>query len=86
MLKSLTLVISAQNDPNLLARTVLVLHRLAIPIHGLTMQRPKGSARMRVTIDVLAEPQASNRIAANLAKLVHVVSIKTRQSKRNKSE
>jgi len=32
MLKTLTFVIFAENNPDLLARTVLLFHRLAIPI------------------------------------------------------
>lgn len=77
MLKSLTYVIAAQNHPDLLARTVLLLHRMNIPIHGLIMKRPQGLPAMHITIEVLAHPEQTDRIAANLAKLVHVVSIET---------
>jgi acetolactate synthase small subunit len=79
MLKQLTFVIYAENHPDLLARTVLLLHRLAIPIVGLLMQRPEHSARMRMTIDVLALADQSERIAENLAKLVHVVWVQSRK-------
>jgi hypothetical protein len=79
MLKSLTFVVSAENHPDLLARTVLLLHRLSIPVHAFTMQRPKDAPRMRMTIEILAEASHSDRIAANLAKLVHVVSIELRK-------
>jgi acetolactate synthase small subunit len=79
MLKTLTFVIYAENHPDLLARTVSLLHRLAIPIVGLLMQRPEHSARMRMTLDVLAPPDQSQRIAENLAKIVHVVLVESRK-------
>jgi acetolactate synthase small subunit len=79
MLRPLTFVMYAENHPDLLARTVLLLHRLAIPIVGLVMQRPEHSARMRMTLDVLAPPDQSERIAENLAKIVHVVWVQTRK-------
>jgi acetolactate synthase small subunit len=79
MLKPLTFVIYAENHPDLLARTGLLLHRLAIPIQGLVMHRPERSACMRMTIDLLADPQRSDGIAENLAKIVHVVWVRTRK-------
>jgi acetolactate synthase small subunit len=82
MLKPPTFVIYAENHPDLLARTVLLLHRLAIPIVGLVMHRPEHSARIRITIDVLALPDQSERIAENLAKIVHVVWVQTRRELR----
>ena len=42
------------------------------------MQRPEHSARMRMTLDVLAPPDRSERIAENLVKIVHVVRVQTR--------
>jgi acetolactate synthase small subunit len=80
MLKALTFVVSAENHPGLLARTVLLLHRLAIPIHALSMHRPRKSARMRITIEVLADPEQSDRIAANFAKLAHIVSVTNKRN------
>jgi acetolactate synthase small subunit len=77
MLKELTFVISAENRPDLLARTVMLLHRLHIPVHSLTMQRPVEAPRMRITLEVFADFERSDRIAAQLAKIVHVVSIET---------
>ena len=78
MLKEFTFLVSAENHPDLLARTVMLLHRLHIPIHGLTMQRPAGASRMRLTLQILAEIDDSDRIAAQLAKIAHVVSIEKR--------
>jgi acetolactate synthase small subunit len=79
MLKPVTFVIYAENHPDLLARTVLLLHRLAIPIVGLVMQRAEHSPRMRMTLDVLAPADQSERIAENLAKVVHVDWVQTRR-------
>jgi acetolactate synthase small subunit len=79
MLRLLTFVIAAENDPDLLARTVLLFHRLAIPIHGLTMQRPGNAPHMRLTVTVLSDPDRSDRIAANLTKIAPVFSVEVRQ-------
>ena len=79
MLKTLTFVIYVETHPDLLARRVSLLHCLAIPIEGLVMQRPEHSARMRMTLDVLTPPDQSERIAENLAKIVHVVWVQTRK-------
>jgi hypothetical protein len=43
------------------------------------MQRPQDSPRMRVTIEVLVDPERSDCIVANLAKLVRAVSIEARK-------
>jgi acetolactate synthase small subunit len=79
MLKELTFVVSAENHPDLLDRTLFLFRRLAIPIHELAMGRPQDAFKMRVTIEVLADPELSERIVANLAKLVHVHSINGRK-------
>jgi acetolactate synthase small subunit len=75
MLKFFTFVITAENEPDVLARAVLLLHRLAIPIRALTMIRPERSTRMHMTIHLKIDPARAPRIAANLSKLVHVVSV-----------
>jgi|HubBroStandDraft_1064217.scaffolds.fasta_scaffold299311_2 acetolactate synthase small subunit len=78
MLKFLTFVVTAENHPDVLARAVLLLHRLAIPIRALTMIRPERSARMHITIHLKLEPARAPRIAANLLKIVHVLSVEAR--------
>jgi acetolactate synthase small subunit len=82
MLKLLTFVISAENHPDLLARTVMVLHRLAIPIDALLMERTESSRRMRITVEVLANPDQSERIAENLPKIIHVVWVQAHKERR----
>ena len=81
MLKELTFAVSPENHLDSLARTVLPFPRLAIPVHGLTMRRPKNSPKMRMTIEVLAHTKQSDRIVANLAKLAHFVSNETRKQR-----
>jgi len=60
MLKPLTFVASAENHPDLLARMVLLFHRLAIPICKLTM-RPVDPSHLHIRVEVLAD--LSNRTA-----------------------
>jgi acetolactate synthase small subunit len=79
MLKTLTFTISAENHPDLLARTVMLFHRMAIPIYALTMQRPMDRSNIRMVIAVLADPAKSERIAVSLGKIVHVLSVDTRK-------
>ena len=77
MLKRFTFVVSAQNHPDVLARIVTLLHRLAIPIEALTMKRPKGRGRMNVIIEVEPDSNRPERIAESLLKVVQVISVKT---------
>ena len=79
MLKILSFVISAENHPDLLTRTVLLFHRLAIPVHALMMRRPLDDSHMLIRVEVLAQPEQSDRIMANLGKLVHVVCVEIRK-------
>jgi acetolactate synthase small subunit len=83
MLKVLTFVIWAENHPDLLARTVLLFHRLAIPVHALTMRRPVDDSNMHIQVEVLADPKQSDRIVANLAKITHVVWVEMRKQEPN---
>jgi acetolactate synthase small subunit len=78
MLKFVKFVVTAENQLDVLARAVLLLHRLAIPIRALTMIRPERSARMHMTIHVKVDPVRAPRIAANLSKIVHVLSVEPR--------
>jgi len=79
MLKILTFVISAENHPDLLARTVMVFHRLAIPVQALTMPRHVGNSHMHIRVEVLADPERSERIIASLGKIVHIICVKLRK-------
>jgi acetolactate synthase small subunit len=79
MLKFLTFVVTAENQPDVLPRAVLLLHRLAIPIHALTMIQPETSSRrIHMTIQLKIDPARVPRITANLSKIVHVLSVESR--------
>lgn len=79
MLKFVTFVVTAENHPDVLARAVLLLHRLAVPIRALTMIRPERSTRrIHMTIHVKADPARASRIAASLLKIVQVISVESR--------
>lgn len=71
MLKPLIFVVSAGTRADLLLRIVLLFDRLQIPVESLAMNRID-SDRTRFTIEVLAEPDRSDRIIENLAKIVYV--------------
>ena len=79
MLKFVTFVVTAENHPDVLARAVLLLHRLAIPIRALTMIQPeRSSRRIHMTIHLKIDPAHAPRIAASLSKIVHVLSVESR--------
>jgi acetolactate synthase small subunit len=90
MLNSVTFDVSAENHADVLARIVMLFHRLAVPIHGLTMKRPKEWRRMSLTIEVEADADRAERIRAHLLKIAQVVSVKRRlhvtTSARSKTE
>jgi hypothetical protein len=79
MLKILTFVPPAETHPVLPARTVLLFHRPAIPVHALTMRRPADESNMHLKVEVFAEPEQSGRYLANLAELIQVVGVETRK-------
>jgi acetolactate synthase small subunit len=86
MLKFVTFVVTAENEPDVLARAVLLLHRLAVPIRALTMIRPERSERMHLTIHLTVDAARVRRIAASLSKIVHVISVETRDQDAQSAE
>lgn len=71
MLKPLIFVVSARTRADLLPRIALLFDRLQIPVERLAMNRIDCD-RTRFTIQVLAEPDRSDRIIENLAKIIYV--------------
>lgn len=69
MLKPLTFVVSARTDADLQPRIALLFDRLQIPVERLAMNHID-SDRTRFTIEVLAEPDRSDRIIKNLAEII----------------
>lgn len=72
-----TFVVHARRTPELLGRVVLLFHRLAVEIDGLTLERTDGDRGFRITIEIADHIDKSWRIGANLSKLIDVLSVET---------
>jgi acetolactate synthase-1/3 small subunit len=72
-----TLTIHAGNRPDFLARVVLLFHRRAIRIHSLHMDPDERPEVLKITIVAEASEDQSVRLAADLYKLVNVLSVET---------
>lgn len=64
-----------ENKPDLLARVVLVFHRRAIRIHSLHMEPEERPEVLKIMIVVEASEGQAVRLAADLYKLVNVLSV-----------
>jgi acetolactate synthase-1/3 small subunit len=71
-----TFVVTAENRADLLARLVLLFHRLSVEIHGLSMTRKRTSMAMRLNVTVEVEIEHARRIEAHLYKVVEVRSVR----------
>jgi len=78
LLKRVNFVIEAENRPEVLARLVVLFHRLHVEIHALSMKWARGSETMRLKVTTEAEPDHALRIEAHLYKTVEVRSVETR--------
>jgi acetolactate synthase small subunit len=67
-----TFVIKAENRADLLARIVLLFHRLNVEIHGLSMERKRVSNAMSMNVKVEVEREHARRLEAQLYKVVEV--------------
>jgi acetolactate synthase regulatory subunit len=65
-------VIKAENRADLLARIVLLFHRLNVEIHALSMERKRASKTMRMNVTVEADRGGAFRLEAQLYKVVEV--------------
>ena len=74
--KRVTFVVQAENRRDVLARVVLLFHRLNVEIDALYMVRRHSSETMRVSVTAQADRERSQRIQANLYKVVSVTSVK----------
>jgi acetolactate synthase I/III small subunit len=72
----ITFVITAENRAELLARLMLLFHRLNVEIHALSMKRKRDSATMRLNVMVEVGEEHARRIEAHLYKVVEVTSIR----------
>jgi acetolactate synthase small subunit len=74
--RRVTFIVEAENRPDLLARLVLLFHRLNVEIHGLRMMRRRDSPTMRLGVTVEVEVERARRIEAHLYKVVEVGSVR----------
>jgi acetolactate synthase small subunit len=72
-----TFVIGADNRADVLARVVLLFHRLNVEIEALYMVRRPSSETMRIHLTIKANDEACPRLEANLYKVVQVTSVET---------
>ena len=72
-----TFVIQAENRADVLARIVLLFHRLNVEVEALYMVRRRGSETLRIQVTIEANEEGRRRMEANLYKVVDVSSVKT---------
>lgn len=64
--------ITTENTPNVLHRVVMLLHRLQVEIHAVSMVRRERAETTRIFVTTLAQGEKVPRIKASLSKLVEV--------------
>jgi len=69
-------VIKAENRADVLARVVLLFHRLNVEIDALYMVRRRDSETMRMSVTIQFSREGSRRIEASLYKIASVTSVK----------
>jgi acetolactate synthase small subunit len=85
MLNRITYLVTAQNHPDVLPRTVMLLHRLAVPIDALRVERPGNSPLLELTIEAEVIAGQADHIAENLMKIVYVMSVKISRRPKHRS-
>jgi acetolactate synthase small subunit len=78
----MTFTIRAGNSGDVLARVVMLFHRLNIEIAAVEMRRRARTSRMSLKISVLADTDDISRLETQLYKVVHVSSVETAVPKR----
>jgi len=74
-MKSHTFVVTVEDQPGVLTRVASLLRRRAYNIESLTAGHTDRPGVSRMTMVVLTDAASANRIAANLYKLVNVISV-----------
>jgi acetolactate synthase-1/3 small subunit len=70
-------VILAQNRADVLARVVMLFHRLAVDIESIRMPARDKKGELQIAITLKGEQPQSHRVEASLYKLVDVLSVET---------
>lgn len=78
-------VVTAEDHPDVVPRTVMLLHRLDVPIGSLLVERRAKSPLLELTIEAEVIAGQAERIAENLMKIVYVMSVQTGRPKRRSS-
>ena len=78
----LTIDLHLNEKAHVLARVVMLFHRLALEIEELHMSRSATAGILQIRICVNADPSQYARIQANLYKLVEVLSVENASSRR----
>jgi acetolactate synthase small subunit len=73
----LRFAVVAQNNADVLARVVLLFHRLAVEIESVRMPARRSIRELHITITVSGRQAQSHRVEASLYKLVDVLSVET---------
>jgi acetolactate synthase small subunit len=76
LMKRVVFVVQAENRADLLARIVLLFHRLHLEIYAISMLRPRGSETLRLRVKIETAPDRARRIEAHLYKIVEVRSVR----------
>jgi acetolactate synthase small subunit len=75
MRNSILFDVTAENYPDVMARVVLQLHRLAIPVLELSIARKENCSSMKVQIQVDADSDRIERIEEKLLNLAQVLCV-----------
>jgi acetolactate synthase small subunit len=67
--------ILAENHPDVLARVVMLFHRLNIEIRVVSIDRTQGSPTTRLRVTVEGREEQADRLQAQLRKIVQVHSV-----------
>jgi acetolactate synthase-1/3 small subunit len=70
-----TFVIEAENRADVLARIVMLFHRLNVEVEALYMVRRGGSETLRIHVTIEVNEEGCRRMEANLYKVVDVSSV-----------
>jgi acetolactate synthase small subunit len=74
-------VVRAENRGDVLARVVMLFHRLNLEIEALWMVRARDAETIRIDVTVRAGRERARRIEASLYKVVDVRSVEMERSK-----
>jgi acetolactate synthase regulatory subunit len=78
LLNRVMFVIQAESRADVLARIVLLFHRLNVDVYAVSMARRRKSETMRLRVTVEVESEHALRLEAHLYKVVEVRSVEAR--------